>query len=95
MQVLPFLIPILTKDGVISKKVARALGSAMWMYDLTGGWRIGKLHKRVSAEQAARHFPTTRLDKLAPATSTTTPAPTTPDSPSPSPAPRRSTAPSS
>jgi len=34
------------------------------MYDLTGGWRIGKLHRRVSAEQAAAHFPTTHLDKL-------------------------------
>ncbi len=64
VEILPFMIPILTKDGVVSKKVAKALGSAMWMYDLTGGWRIGKLHKRVSAEQAAAHFPTTHLDKL-------------------------------
>jgi glycerol-3-phosphate dehydrogenase len=64
VEVLPFMIPILTKDGVVSKKIAKALGSAMWMYDLTGGWRIGKLHKRVSADQAARHFPTTHLDKL-------------------------------
>jgi glycerol-3-phosphate dehydrogenase len=64
VEVLPFMIPILTRDGVVSKKVAKALGSAMWMYDVTGGWRIGKLHKRVSAEQAARHFPTAHLDKL-------------------------------
>ena len=64
VEVLPFMIPILTKDGVVSKKVAKALGSAMWMYDVTGGWRIGKLHRRVSAEQAAEHFPTTHLDKL-------------------------------
>ncbi len=64
VEILPFMIPILTKDGVVSKKVAKALGSAMWMYDLTGGWRIGKLHQRVSAEQAAAHFPTTHLDKL-------------------------------
>jgi glycerol-3-phosphate dehydrogenase len=64
VEILPFMIPILTKDGVVSKKVAKALGSAMWMYDLTGGWRIGKLHRRISAEQAAAHFPTTHLDKL-------------------------------
>lgn len=64
VEVLPFMIPILTKDGVVSKKVAKALGSAMWMYDLTGGWRIGKLHRRISAERAAEHFPTTHLDKL-------------------------------
>ncbi len=62
--ILPFMIPVLTKDGVVSKQIAKALGSAMWMYDVTGGWRIGKLHQRVSAEQAATHFPTTHLDKL-------------------------------
>jgi glycerol-3-phosphate dehydrogenase len=64
VEVLPFMIPILTRDGVVGKKVAKALGSAMWMYDLTGGWRIGKLHTRVSGERAAEHFPTTHLDKL-------------------------------
>ena len=64
VELLPFMIPILTKDGVVSKKIAKALGSAMWMYDLTGGWRIGKLHKRLSGEQAANHFPTAHLDKL-------------------------------
>ncbi len=64
VEVLPFLIPILTKDGVVSRKVAKALGSALWMYDLTGGWRIGKFHRRLDAEQAAQHFPTTRLDRL-------------------------------
>jgi glycerol-3-phosphate dehydrogenase len=64
VDVLPFMIPIMTKDSVVSKKIARALGSAMWMYDITGGWRIGKFHKRVNAERAAKHFPTTHLDKL-------------------------------
>jgi len=64
VHVLPFMIPILSKDGVVSRKVARALGSAMWMYDITGGWRIGKLHKRVSGKVAAEHFPTAHLDKL-------------------------------
>ena len=45
----PFLIPMFTgKDGVLNPKLSRALGSAMWMYDLTGGARIGKLHKRIS-----------------------------------------------
>jgi glycerol-3-phosphate dehydrogenase len=54
----------MTKDSVVSRKIARALGSAMWMYDLTGGWRIGKFHKRLSAKKAAKHFPTTHIDKL-------------------------------
>ena len=64
VDVLPFMIPIMTQDSVVSKKLSRALGSAMWMYDFTGGWRIGKFHKRVNASQAAEHFPTTNLDKL-------------------------------
>ncbi|HEY4402133.1 MAG TPA: FAD-dependent oxidoreductase, partial [Acidimicrobiia bacterium] len=37
VRVLPFLIPVLTKDGAISRRLARALGGALWMYDLTGG----------------------------------------------------------
>lgn len=64
VAVLPFMIPIMTKDSVVSRKIARALGSAMWMYDLTGGWRIGRLHKRISAERAAEHFPTTDVERL-------------------------------
>ncbi|MEJ7725125.1 MAG: glycerol-3-phosphate dehydrogenase/oxidase [Ilumatobacteraceae bacterium] len=64
VRILPFMIPILTKDGVVSRKIARALGTAMWMYDLTGGFRIGKFHKRLSADQAFEHMPTARLDRL-------------------------------
>ncbi len=58
VDVLPFLIPMFGKDGVIHPKLARALGSAMWMYDLTGGARIGKLHKRISADETMAHMPT-------------------------------------
>lgn len=65
VSVLPFMIPILTKNGVVSKKIARALGSAMWMYDITGGWRIGKIHRRLSAKKAFAHLPTMPREKLA------------------------------
>ncbi len=61
---LTFMIPILTRDGVVSKKVAKALGSALWTYDLTGGWRIGARHRRIRAEQAAAHAPTMPRDRL-------------------------------
>jgi glycerol-3-phosphate dehydrogenase len=64
VHILPFMIPILTKDGVISKKIARALGSALWMYDLTGGWRIGKFHRRLKAKEAHQHLPTMPFEKL-------------------------------
>jgi len=65
VRVLPFLIPVLTRDGVISRRLARALGGALWMYDLTGGLRIGKRHKRVSSDQAVTHMPTLRGDRVA------------------------------
>src|SRR5262245_41323538 len=65
VRVLPFLIPVFSKDGVISPKLARAMGSAMWMYDLTGGYRIGKLHRRLSTEKTLAHMPTLPSEKLA------------------------------
>ncbi len=65
VKVLPFMIPVLTKDGVVSRKIARALGSAMWMYDLTGGWRIGKFHRRLKKDAAFAHLPTMPKDRLA------------------------------
>jgi glycerol-3-phosphate dehydrogenase len=66
VKVLPFLIPMFTgKGGVLNPKLSRALGSAMWMYDLTGGWRVGKIHERISAEEAVAHMPTLRVDRLA------------------------------
>ncbi|MEX1218235.1 MAG: glycerol-3-phosphate dehydrogenase/oxidase [Acidimicrobiales bacterium] len=66
VKVLPFLIPILSSKGVVNRKLARAMGSAMWMYDLTGGLRIGKIHKRVSKKQALEMFPTLPAEKLMP-----------------------------
>ncbi|MFM8265329.1 MAG: FAD-dependent oxidoreductase, partial [Acidimicrobiia bacterium] len=64
VRTLPFMIPIMTRDGVVSRKIARALGSALWMYDLTGGWRVGKLHRRLRANTALAHMPTMNADKL-------------------------------
>ena len=58
VSILPFLIPVLTKDGPVSRKVAKALRSALWMYDLTGGLRIGKRHQHLDAETTSAHCPT-------------------------------------
>ena len=65
VKILPFLLPILTKDGLLPRRVARALGTAMWLYDITGGWRIGKFHKRLKADAAYAHLPTMQREKLA------------------------------
>lgn len=65
VKVLPFLLPVFTKDGLLPRSLARALGSAMWMYDFTGGLRIGKLHKRISNDEALRYMPTLPVERLA------------------------------
>jgi glycerol-3-phosphate dehydrogenase len=65
VRILPFLIPLFTKDGIISRRLARALGSALWMYDLTGGLRIGKRHKRISSDEAVAHMQSLRADRVA------------------------------
>lgn len=65
VRVLPFLIPILSRDGLIDRRVARALGAAMWMYDLTGGLRIHKAHQRIDRDHAVALMPTLRRDNVA------------------------------
>jgi glycerol-3-phosphate dehydrogenase len=61
---LPFLIPLFGRDGVVSKTVARSYATALWLYDLTGGLRIGARHKRVTKDEALAHLPTLNTDHL-------------------------------
>lgn len=61
---LPFLVPLFGKDGVVSQSVAKAYSVALWTYDLTGGIRIGRRHRRLDAAEALRHFPVMRTDQL-------------------------------
>ena len=65
VRVLPFLLPVFTRDGLLPRRLARILGMTMWAYDLTGGLRIGKLHKRISKEEALRYMPTLPTDNIA------------------------------
>ncbi len=61
---LPFLIPLFGRNGVVSKTVARSYSSALWMYDLTGGWRIGERHREVDRDEALAHLPTLNTEHL-------------------------------
>lgn len=61
---LPFLIPLFGRDGVVSQSVAKAYSVALWLYDLTGGVRIGHRHKRIDRAETLRHFPGLRTDRL-------------------------------
>jgi glycerol-3-phosphate dehydrogenase len=62
---LPFLIPLFGKKGVVNRSVARVYRTALWLYDLTGGVRIGRRHEKVSRQQALAHMPTLNADNLA------------------------------
>jgi glycerol-3-phosphate dehydrogenase len=61
---LPFLIPLFGRDGVVSKTVARSYSIALWLYDLTGGLRIGARHTRVTKGEALAHLPTLNTENL-------------------------------
>jgi glycerol-3-phosphate dehydrogenase len=61
---LPFLIPLFGKEGVVNRSVARVYRTALWLYDLTGGVRIGRRHENVSRDQALAHMPTLQADRL-------------------------------
>jgi len=65
VRILPFLVPLLMRGGVIDRRLTRLLGTALWMYDLTGGLRIGKRHHRIDVDTALAHMPTLARDRLA------------------------------
>jgi len=64
VQRLPFLFPILEKDGVFDKRMAKAFETLLWTYDLAGGWREGILHQRLSKAEVLSHCPTFKDDNL-------------------------------
>ena len=65
VEVLPFLLPIFTRDGLFPRRIARALGSALWAYDTAGGWRIGRLHRRLRKSGVAKMAPLLNSDRIA------------------------------
>ena len=61
---IPFLIPLFGRSGAVAKAVARSYSSALWLYDLTGGLRIGSRHRRLARSEVLAHFPLLRADRL-------------------------------
>ncbi len=61
---LPFMIPLFGKAGLGSRVIARAYSTTLWIYDLTGGMRIGTHHERISPTQAIEHFPSLKQQSL-------------------------------
>ncbi|MDQ4070224.1 MAG: FAD-dependent oxidoreductase, partial [Actinomycetota bacterium] len=56
---LPFVLPVYG-----GRAASRAVGSALWMYDVTGGARIGHLHSRLSSGATAARVPVLRRERL-------------------------------
>ena len=64
VRILPFLIPLFGKNGAVAKALVKGYSSALRLYDMTGGWRIGKKYRKVSRQQALRHLPTLNVERL-------------------------------
>ncbi|MGA2433094.1 MAG: glycerol-3-phosphate dehydrogenase/oxidase [Acidimicrobiales bacterium] len=61
---LPFLIPLFGKNGVVSKTLVKGYSTALRVYDLTGGWRIGTRYRRINKAEALGHLPTLKTEHL-------------------------------
>jgi glycerol-3-phosphate dehydrogenase len=61
---LPFLVPLFGRNGVASKALVKGYATALRIYDLSGGWRIGQRHRKITREQALAYLPTLNTDRL-------------------------------
>ncbi|AIO27854.1 MULTISPECIES: glycerol-3-phosphate dehydrogenase/oxidase [Burkholderia] len=58
VQRLPFLFPVMEREGVFDKRLAKAFESLLWTYDIAGGWREGILHQKLTKAEVLSHCPT-------------------------------------
>lgn len=61
---LPFLFPVMEREGVFDQRLAKAFNSLLWSYDFAGGWREGILHQKLSKAEVLSHCPSFREDYL-------------------------------
>lgn len=64
VQRLPFLFPIMAKGGILDRRLAKGFEALLWTYDMAGGWREGKLHKKLSKNEVLARCPTLDVDEL-------------------------------
>ena len=61
---LPFLVPLFGRNGVASKALVKGYSTALRIYELSGAWRIGQRHRKITRAQALEHLPTLNTDRL-------------------------------
>ncbi|MGH9299761.1 MAG: FAD-dependent oxidoreductase, partial [Acidimicrobiales bacterium] len=64
VEPLAFLIPLFGTGGVVDQALVRTYSVALWMYDLGGGWRIGKRHRKITSAELTASLPTLRQDRV-------------------------------
>ncbi len=61
---LPFLVPLFGRNGVASKALVRGYSTALRLYELSGAWRIGRRHRKITRDETLAHLPTLNVDRL-------------------------------
>jgi len=61
---LPFLVPLFGRNGVASKAMVKGYSTALRLYELSGAWRIGLRHRKITRDEALAHLPTLNIDRL-------------------------------
>ncbi|MBH1963024.1 MAG: glycerol-3-phosphate dehydrogenase/oxidase [Comamonadaceae bacterium] len=64
VSLLPFMIPLFLKGGLINPKLSRALGAALWSYQFAGAWKLLKRHRRLNQDQVRAHMPSLDIDRI-------------------------------
>ena len=73
VEPLPFLIPLFGSNGVASKALVKGYSTALRLYDLSGGWRIGHRYRRITRDETLSICRPCRRTDWSPDFSTTTP----------------------
>ena len=64
VQPLPFLIPLFGSNVVAAKALVKGYATALRIYDLSGGWRIGHRYRKITRAETLAHLPTLRTERL-------------------------------
>lgn len=63
-SVLPMMIPLFLKGGIVNPKLSRALGAALWSYQFAGAWRLGRRHRRLGRDEIAALAPALDAERI-------------------------------